>query len=145
MPDGKDKGVVGVAGQEVHDPTGAGDTFAGGFVGYLSTCTDIDGMALRRAVAHGTVMASFNSWNGEKCHGSHELLTRKLRGELDEAQQRARIAQAELDALMRDYAGRETPLYFASRLTEELGPRIWLKPSPPTAPTWAWPFRWPTT
>jgi hypothetical protein len=24
-------------------------------------------------------------------------------------------------------------------------PRIWLKPSRPTAPTWAWPFRWPTT
>ena len=35
--------------------------------------------------------------------------------------------QAELDSLLRDYAGRETPLYFASRLTEELGPRIWLK------------------
>jgi len=45
--------------EEVHDPTGAGDTFAGGFVGYLSTCPEIDGGALRRAVAHGTVMASF--------------------------------------------------------------------------------------
>jgi tryptophan synthase beta chain len=35
--------------------------------------------------------------------------------------------QSELDSLLRDYAGRETPLYFATRLTEELGPRIWLK------------------
>ena len=30
----------------------------------------------------GTIMASFNSWNGEKCHASRELLTGKLRGEL---------------------------------------------------------------
>lgn len=36
--------------------------------------------------------------------------------------------QAELESLLRDYAGRPTPLYFASRLTEELGgARIWLK------------------
>jgi tryptophan synthase beta chain len=35
--------------------------------------------------------------------------------------------QSELDSLLRDYAGRETPTYFASRLTERLGTRIWLK------------------
>ena len=35
--------------------------------------------------------------------------------------------QAELDALLHDYVGRETPTYFASRLTEEVGARIWLK------------------
>ncbi len=35
--------------------------------------------------------------------------------------------QAELDSLLHDYAGRETPTYFASRLSAELGPRIWLK------------------
>ena len=35
--------------------------------------------------------------------------------------------QAELDSLLHHYAGRATPTYFASRLTEELGPRIWLK------------------
>jgi len=35
--------------------------------------------------------------------------------------------QSELDSLLHDYAGRATPLYLASRLTEELGPRIWLK------------------
>ncbi|MEM8606362.1 MAG: tryptophan synthase subunit beta [Myxococcota bacterium] len=35
--------------------------------------------------------------------------------------------QAELDSLLHHYAGRATPLYFAARLTEEVGPRIWLK------------------
>ncbi|MGB5697588.1 MAG: tryptophan synthase subunit beta [Polyangiales bacterium] len=35
--------------------------------------------------------------------------------------------QAQLDSLLRHYVGRETPTYFASRLTEDIGPRIWLK------------------
>ena len=35
--------------------------------------------------------------------------------------------QAELDTLLHQYAGRETPTYFASRLSEEIGARIWLK------------------
>ena len=35
--------------------------------------------------------------------------------------------QAELESLLHDYAGRATPTYFASRLSAELGPRIWLK------------------
>ena len=35
--------------------------------------------------------------------------------------------RAELDSLLHQYAGRETPTYFASRLTEKIGPRIWLK------------------
>jgi tryptophan synthase beta chain len=52
---------------------------------------------------------------------------------LDELIEAYRVSQTdkgfqdELNSLLRDYAGRETPLYFASRLTEELGPRIWLK------------------
>jgi tryptophan synthase beta chain len=37
------------------------------------------------------------------------------------------VFQAELDSLLRQYVGRATPTYFASRLTERLGPRIWLK------------------
>jgi tryptophan synthase beta chain len=41
--------------------------------------------------------------------------------------QRNPAFQAELDSLLHQYAGRETPTYLASRLTEELGPRIWLK------------------
>jgi len=41
------------------DPTGAGDAFAGGFLGYLSRCGKINDSALRKSVVHGTVMASF--------------------------------------------------------------------------------------
>jgi sugar/nucleoside kinase (ribokinase family) len=45
--------------EEVRDPTGAGDTFAGGLVGYLARCGDADDEALRRAIICGSVMASF--------------------------------------------------------------------------------------
>jgi sugar/nucleoside kinase (ribokinase family) len=41
------------------DPTGAGDTFAGGFMGYLAKSGDISEASFRRAVAYGSVMASF--------------------------------------------------------------------------------------
>ncbi|HUZ46652.1 MAG TPA: PfkB family carbohydrate kinase [Terriglobia bacterium] len=41
------------------DPTGAGDTFAGGFMGYLAKSGDFSEANLRRAVAYGSVMASF--------------------------------------------------------------------------------------
>ena len=45
--------------ENLFDPTGAGDTFAGGFLGYLAQCGSVDEANLRRAVAMGTVMASF--------------------------------------------------------------------------------------
>ncbi len=44
----------------VYDPTGAGDTFAGGFMGYLAAAGGRDSGALRRAVIYGTVAASFS-------------------------------------------------------------------------------------
>ncbi len=44
----------------VIDPTGAGDTFAGGFMGYLARSGDTGVDALKRAMVHGSVMASFN-------------------------------------------------------------------------------------
>src|SRR5258706_11386028 len=43
----------------VYDPTGAGDTFAGGFVGHLAATDRVDPATLRRAVVYGSVMASF--------------------------------------------------------------------------------------
>jgi sugar/nucleoside kinase (ribokinase family) len=47
--------------EDVRDPTGAGDSFAGGFLGYLdSQGGEPEHGDLRRAMAHGTVMASFN-------------------------------------------------------------------------------------
>jgi sugar/nucleoside kinase (ribokinase family) len=45
--------------EKVKDPTGAGDTFAGGFAGYLSQVDNTDFESLKLAVVHGTVMASF--------------------------------------------------------------------------------------
>ena len=45
--------------QTVQDPTGAGDSFAGGFLGYLAREGATDGQALRRAVIHGSALASF--------------------------------------------------------------------------------------
>src|SRR3989440_8578607 len=46
--------------ESVFDPTGAGDTFAGGFMGYLSSQRVLDEAAMRRAMIFGSVMASFN-------------------------------------------------------------------------------------
>lgn len=46
--------------RDVVDPTGAGDTFAGGFMGRLSQLGEVTEDALREAVLYGSVMASFN-------------------------------------------------------------------------------------
>lgn len=46
--------------EKVIDPTGAGDTFAGGFMGYLAKAGRINEAALKRALVYGTVAASFN-------------------------------------------------------------------------------------
>ncbi len=46
--------------ESVFDPTGAGDTFAGGLMGYLASQEKLDEPALRRAMIFGSVMASFN-------------------------------------------------------------------------------------
>ena len=45
--------------ENLFDPTGAGDSFAGGFMGYLSHMDEINNATLRRAIVMGTVMASF--------------------------------------------------------------------------------------
>ena len=45
--------------EEVFDPTGAGDTFAGGFVGYLAETKNTSFNSLRNAVIHGSNLASF--------------------------------------------------------------------------------------
>ncbi len=46
--------------ETVIDPTGAGDTFAGGFMGYLAKTGELTPSALRQAVIYGSVMASFD-------------------------------------------------------------------------------------
>ena len=45
--------------ESVFDPTGAGDSFAGGFIGYLSKTNDTSFENMKSAVIHGSVMASF--------------------------------------------------------------------------------------
>ena len=45
--------------EEPHDPTGAGDSFAGGFMGYLAAAGDKSDASLRRAMVYGSVMGSF--------------------------------------------------------------------------------------
>jgi sugar/nucleoside kinase (ribokinase family) len=45
--------------EEVFDPTGAGDTFAGGFLGYLASCDAVNGDSLARAIIYGSTLASF--------------------------------------------------------------------------------------
>jgi len=55
--------IPGLPLEDVRDPTGAGDSFAGGFLGYLDgvrTGGEHDERALRRAMAYGSVLASFN-------------------------------------------------------------------------------------
>ena len=46
--------------EEVFDPTGAGDTFAGGFMGYLANTGNLSEEGVRQAIIFGSVMASFN-------------------------------------------------------------------------------------
>ncbi|HMW33754.1 MAG TPA: PfkB family carbohydrate kinase [bacterium] len=45
--------------EDVYDPTGAGDTFAGGFMGYIAKTDDASFENLKRAVVYGSAMASF--------------------------------------------------------------------------------------
>jgi sugar/nucleoside kinase (ribokinase family) len=71
--------------ETVFDPTGAGDTFAGGFLGYLAGCPAADGAALRRAIVMGSTLASF-------CVEAFSLdrLVRLTRPEIDERYRRFR-------------------------------------------------------
>lgn len=46
--------------ESVYDPTGAGDSFAGGFMGYISNVNNVDEVTVRQAIIFGSAMASFN-------------------------------------------------------------------------------------
>jgi sugar/nucleoside kinase (ribokinase family) len=45
--------------EEVFDPTGAGDSFAGGFLGQLARSGELTQQGIRRAIVYGSVVASF--------------------------------------------------------------------------------------
>ncbi|HJQ19162.1 MAG TPA: PfkB family carbohydrate kinase [Gemmatimonadaceae bacterium] len=68
--------------EEVFDPTGAGDSFAGGFMGYLARSGDVSEASLRRAVIYGSAMGSF----AVEKFSIDRLL------EIDQAQLAARVA-----------------------------------------------------
>jgi sugar/nucleoside kinase (ribokinase family) len=46
--------------EDIQDPTGAGDSFAGGVMGYLAKAGKSDFATLKKAIIYGSVMASFN-------------------------------------------------------------------------------------
>ena len=46
--------------EQVYDPTGAGDSFAGGFMGHLAKSDRIEDSVIRRSIIYGSVMASFD-------------------------------------------------------------------------------------
>jgi sugar/nucleoside kinase (ribokinase family) len=71
--------VPGLPLEEIADPTGAGDAFAGGFVGYLATRESPDDGDFRRAVVYGCVLGSF-------CVGAFgvERLTKLARAEVED-------------------------------------------------------------
>ena len=69
--------------EQVFDPTGAGDSFAGGFVGYLARTGDLSDANMRRAVVYGAALGSFAV---EKF--SNERLMELTRSEVD-----ARVAE----------------------------------------------------
>lgn len=64
----------------ISDPTGAGDTFAGGFMGYLASIGDLSESGVRKAIVYGTVLASFNvedfSLNRQRSLTSGEIESR---------------------------------------------------------------------
>lgn len=67
--------------EEIFDPTGAGDTFAGGFAGYLAQSKDISFKNMKRAIIHGSNLASFcvEKFGTEKMiHLTNEELKKRL-------------------------------------------------------------------
>lgn len=66
--------------EKIYDPTGAGDTFAGGFMGYLSSVGQVTSTSLRKAVVFGSVLASFNvedfSFNRMLSLNAEQILSR---------------------------------------------------------------------
>jgi sugar/nucleoside kinase (ribokinase family) len=73
--------------EEVFDPTGAGDTFAGGFMGYLAKTKDLSFENMKRAVIYGSAMASFCV---EK-FGPHETMVLKEKINHKEIEERVEV------------------------------------------------------
>ena len=83
--------------EEVFDPTGAGDTFAGGFMGYISSTDDLSFENLKRAVIYGSAMASFCV---EK-FGTERLLDLKNEEILSRIERFVRLADFDMNVLVK--------------------------------------------
>jgi len=83
---------------DVFDPTGAGDSFAGGFMGYLARARDESPLAMRRAVVVGSVLASFavEQFSLDRLRA---LTPDEIRGRYAEARQLAHFDDLEPDVL----------------------------------------------
>jgi len=86
--------------QSVFDPTGAGDSFAGGFMGYLARSRREDRGTLRRAIVLGSVLASFTveQFSLERLR---TLTAEEIRARFTEAKQLAHFDDLELDLFER--------------------------------------------
>lgn len=78
--------------EEPHDPTGAGDSFAGGFMGYLAGVDSRSDAALRRAMVYGSVLGSF----AVEHFGLERLLSLKRREIHARARHFAKLTQFKL-------------------------------------------------
>jgi len=79
--------------EEVFDPTGAGDTFAGGFIGYLASTQDISFENMKRAIIYGSNLASFSV---EK-FGTRRMEDLSKKEVLDRLQDFKQLTQFEID------------------------------------------------
>lgn len=78
--------------EEVFDPTGAGDTFAGGFIGYLCAMGEVNFDVMKHAIIFGSAMASFCV---EK-FGTEQLLNLDKRAIQQRVQQFIDLSQVEI-------------------------------------------------
>lgn len=89
----------------VFDPTGAGDSFAGGFMGYLARTRREDAGVLRRAIVLGSVLASF-AVEQFSLDRLRTLTVEEIQARYAEARQLARFDDLELDVFDGDGPGR---------------------------------------
>ncbi|HET9552747.1 MAG TPA: PfkB family carbohydrate kinase [Anaeromyxobacteraceae bacterium] len=83
---------------DVFDPTGAGDSFAGGFMGYLARCGREEPSVMRRAIVVGSVLASFTV-EQFSLDRLRTLTAAEIRGRYAEARQLAHFDDLEADVL----------------------------------------------
>ena len=81
--------------EDVIDPTGAGDSFAGGFMGYLARGVEPTGENLRTAMIYGSVLASFNV-EGFSYDTMKDLDIAKIQGRFDQFSRLTDFSRAEL-------------------------------------------------